>query len=225
MVPASPVAPTLPKVLISAAKLSPSPSFSLSLPSFVALPSPMETSGPTRASLSGRDCSPQSIRGSDVSQASCSVCSLPTRTGAPRLASFSGSTATATAVAAAAPTPIVTVPATVSSIMAPSVPVDPASVTSASKIDSNVGDQLDHTCVRCSQCRQKCTIPEGCNPLNMSELCLRCVHNKKVYDWTREAVGALSVFFILSCCGWSALCIQFSNVLWGGGRQVFHPTG
>jgi hypothetical protein len=53
----------------------------------------------------------------------------------------------------------------------------------------------------CSQRRQKCAIPKGRDPLDMSEPCLRCVHDKKICDWTREAVGASSVFFILPCCG------------------------
>ncbi|KAI0281141.1 hypothetical protein BGY98DRAFT_932231 [Russula aff. rugulosa BPL654] len=116
--PASPAVPALPKVLISAAESSSSPSPSPSLPSPVALPSPTGTSGPAHASLSGRDLSPQSARGSDVSRASRSVRSLPGRTGAPRLASSPGST---TATAAAAAAPIATIPAAVSPVMAPSV--------------------------------------------------------------------------------------------------------
>jgi hypothetical protein len=189
---ASPAAPALSKVLISTAESSPSlsPSPSPSLPSPVALHSPMGTSGPTHASSSSRDRSPQSARGSDVSQASRPVRSLPTRTGAPRLASSLGSNTAATAIAAAAAAPIVTVPAAVSSIMALSVPVDPVLVTSVSEIDPNVGDRPDHACMCCSQRRQKCAIPEGQDPLDTSEPCLRCVQDKKVCDWTREAVGA-----------------------------------
>jgi hypothetical protein len=193
--PASPAAPTLPEVLISAAESSssPSPSPSPSLPSPVALPSPTGTSGPTRASSSGRDRSPQSARGSDVSRASRPIRSLPARTGAPRLASSPGSSTAAAAVAAAAPpalAPIVTDAAAVSPVMAPSVPADPAPATSVSDIDPNVGDWPDHACVCCSQRRQKCAIPEGRDPLDTSEPCLRCVRDKKVCDWTREAVGA-----------------------------------
>jgi hypothetical protein len=179
-------------VLISAAESSPSPSPSPSLPSPIALPSPTGTSGPTRASSSGQDRSPQSARGSDVSRASRSVRSLPARTGAPRLASSLGSTTAAAAVAAAAPSPapVVNVPAAVSPVMAPSVPADPAPATAVSGIDPNAGDRPDHACVRCSQRRQKCAIPEGRDPLDTSEPCLRCVRDKKICDWTRETVGA-----------------------------------
>ena len=197
--PVSPAAPALPEVLISAAESSPSPSPSpslsspVALPSSVALPSHTGTSGPTHASSSGRDRSPQSARGSDVSRASRPIRSLPAHTGAPRLVSFPGSSTAAAAVAAAAPptlAPIITVPAAVSPVMAPLVPADPAPATFVSDIDPNVGDWPDHACVRCSQRQQKCAIPEGRDPLDMSEPCLRCVRDKKVCDWMREAVGA-----------------------------------
>ncbi|KAI0270273.1 hypothetical protein BGY98DRAFT_937528 [Russula aff. rugulosa BPL654] len=146
------------------------------------------SASPAAPALSSRDRSPQSARGSDVSQASRPVRSLPTRTGAPRLVSSLGSNTAATAIAAAAAAPTVTVPAAVSSIMALSVPVDPVLVTSVSEIDPNVGDRPDHACMCCSQRRQKCAIPEGRDPLDTSEPCLRCVQDKKVCDWTREAV-------------------------------------
>ena len=158
-----------------------SPSSLPLLPSPIALPSPMGTSGLTCASLSGQGLSPQSTHGLDASCASCPIHSLPACTGAPRLASSPEST---TAAAAAASTLITAVPAAVSPVMAPSVPTDPALVTFTSEpeIDLNVDDWPDHVCVCYSHCRQKCAIPEGHNPLNMSKLCLRCIHNKKVCD-------------------------------------------
>ena len=187
--PASPAAPALPEVLISAAELSPSPSPSPSLPSPIAPPSPMGTLGPTHTSSSGQNRSPQSTHGLDMSRASRPICSLPARTRAPRLALSLGSTAAAAALAL-----IVTVPAAVSPIMAPSVPVDPTPATSVSDIDPNIGDRPNYVCVHCSQHRQKCAIPEGRNPLDTSEPCLCCIHNKKICDWTREAVGAFEYF-------------------------------
>ncbi|KAI0263151.1 hypothetical protein BGY98DRAFT_940286 [Russula aff. rugulosa BPL654] len=160
--PASPAAPALPEVLISAAESSPSPSPSPSLPSPVALPSPTGTSGPTRASSSGRDRSPQSARGSDVSRASRMVRSLPARTGAPRLASSPGSTTAAAAVAAAAAAPIV-------AVLQLSLP---SWLRRFPQILLRPRDRPDHACVRCSQRRQKCAIPEGRDPLDTSEPCL-----------------------------------------------------